>query len=62
MHFLRVNRKLANLRGVVRVAEFGRDVQPEVARPVQLLVSELHHVAVALLDHGLRQHRLDGRV
>lgn len=44
------------------VAELGGDVQPEVARPVQLFVAELNHVAVTLLYDGLGQYRLNGWV
>lgn len=47
---------------VVRVAELRGDVQTEVVRPVQLFVSEPHHLAVALLDDGLGQHRFNRRI
>lgn len=50
---------LSYLWGVVRVAELGGDVQPEVVRPVKLFVSKPHHLAIALLDDGLGQHRLN---
>lgn len=46
----------------MRIAEFCRDVESEVVRPVQLFVAQLYDLAVTLLDDSLGEHGLNGRI
>ena len=48
-----------HLGRVVRVRQLGRDVEPELAVVVELLVAELEHLARALLDDAAREHGLE---